>query len=334
MNPRRLFLATAIALAILAGYNVAIARRAHTSQRQQARAALERIPASTEVLFLGNSLMESGCNMTAFAAAWPRREGAPPAVNLALGATTPVEHYLLLKHALEGPVRPKYIVYGFFDDQLNAETHGDWSDLIGNRALSYYYPDEAAELYAPGSTLKRWQLQFTQKVPLLSERSSLWSAVEDFRRKLEDVGLPARKRTRFGRVDDFAALAAKNAESFQRRIGDVVGQKRGFSRPVQEILELALSRGTKIVFVEMPMPSRHRTTFYSMAVWSKMRAHLQALATEAGASYLVASDWVEDDAKFEDAVHLNEDGAKFFSGKLADAISQLDGMPTKQLAVR
>jgi hypothetical protein len=256
MNPRRLFLATAIALVILIGYNVAIARRAHTSQRQQARAALARVPAATEVLFLGNSLVESGCNMNAFAAAWPRRDGSPPAVNLALGATTPVEHYLLLKHALEGPLRPKYIVYGFFDDQLNAETKGDWSILVGNRALSYYYPEEAAEFYAPGSTLKRWQLQFTQSVPMLSERSSLWSQVEELRRKLEDVGLPARKRSRFGRVDDFAALAAKDAESFNRRVGDVVEHRRSFSRPVQEIIALARSRGTKIVFVEMPMPSR------------------------------------------------------------------------------
>jgi hypothetical protein len=38
--------------------------------------------------------------------------------------------------------------------------------------------------------------------------------------------------------------------------------------------------------------------------------------------YISASEWVEDDQAFEDATHLNEQGAKQFSAKLADTLSR------------
>lgn len=324
MNAKRLFLAAGLALAILACYNVAIAYTSRTSQRQRARSALERLPANTEVMFLGNSLVEAGCDVAAFASAWPREAQAEPAINLALGATTPVEHYLILHRALERGVRPKYLVYGFFDDQLNAPVHGEWSDLVGNRAFSYYFPNEAAELYAPNSTLKKLELRFTQRVPMLAERSSLWTQVELLRRRIEDIGMPPKKTNRFGRVDDFGALEAKDIASFNRRCASVVESDGGFSRPLREILRLAHAHDIKVVLIEMPMPSRHREIFYASPVWPRMRAHLQKLAALEGATYLTASDWVKDDGKFEDATHLNEAGAKFFSTRLAETIAHME----------
>jgi len=64
-----------------------------------------------------------------------------------------------------------------------------------------------------------------------------------------------------------------------------------------------------------------------------MRAHLQNLAAASGAVYVNASDWVRDDQKFEDAMHLNEAGAKFFSVQLAKSILLLDA-PAEQVADR
>jgi hypothetical protein len=327
MNSRRFFLSVIVALTVLVAYNIAILHTSRSSQRQQARAALESVPPGTQALFLGNSLVEAGCDADTFMAA-AAQNGVPlRAVNLALGATTPVEHVLILQRALQGPVRPKYIVYGFFDDQLNVPVKGDWSLLVGNRALSYYYPEAAAELYAPGSRLKRWELELTRPVPMLAERSSLWTKVELLRRRFGEVGMPRQATNRYGRVADFTGLQAADVDSFNRRCGAIVAAKAGFSPPVQELFRLARAAGTKVILVEMPLPSGHRATFYASPVWAHMRSHLQALAAEAGATYLVASDWVRDDENFEDAAHLNETGAKVFSARLAGAIARLEARP-------
>jgi len=100
----RLFIPIAIALIILMAYNVAIAFAATKMQRQHLLSAIEHLPASTDCLFLGNSLMEAGCDPGAFESSWAPTNSSPMAANLGLGATTPVEHYLILKQALSRPV--------------------------------------------------------------------------------------------------------------------------------------------------------------------------------------------------------------------------------------
>src|SRR5262245_51084937 len=50
---KRFLICTLIALGILVAYNMLIHRIARTSQRQQLMAALERIPADTDCLFIG-----------------------------------------------------------------------------------------------------------------------------------------------------------------------------------------------------------------------------------------------------------------------------------------
>src|SRR5882724_2574789 len=156
---KRLFLPLGILLLILVGYNLLIHHTAKSTYRRHLLTSLSEIPLDTDFLFLGNSLVEAGCDPSTFREAWPAAPSAPKPVNIALGATSPVEHYLILKHALERPIHPKYLIYGFFDDQLNGPSRGDWADLVGNRAFSYYFPDEAAGLYAPGSLFKKWQLR-------------------------------------------------------------------------------------------------------------------------------------------------------------------------------
>jgi hypothetical protein len=320
---KRLFIPIAIALVILLVYNVAIAFAAKKTQRQHLLAAIDSLPASTDCLFLGNSLIEAGCDAKAFESGWTPGDHSPSAINLGLGATTPVEHYLILKHALERPVHIKYIIYGFFDDQLNAAPAGAWEDLIGNRAFSYYFPKEAAAFYTPGSHLGEWRLEWTEHVPMLAERSSLWDRVELFRRKLEDIGMPKQKVNRFGRVGDFNALEAKDVPSFVARCDAVVHARQGFSRPIQAMIDLAHEHGAKFYFVEMPMSPRHLETFYSLPVWAEMRSHLQALAREQDVTYVTASDWVTNGENFEDTVHLNEQGARVFSTRLGATLSQM-----------
>lgn len=328
---RRLFIPIAIALVILLAYNLVIARAAKKTQRQHLLAAIESLPPSTDTLFLGNSLIEAGCDAKSFESAWARSERAPNAVNLGLGATTPVEHYLILKRAFERPVHIKYVIYGFFDDQLNAAPDGAWQDLIGNRAFSYYFPKDAASFYSPNSRLAEWRLEMTEHVPMLAERSSLWDKVELFRRRLDEIGMPKQKVNRFGRVGDFNALEAKDVPSFIARCGAIVQARKGFSAPIQAMIELAHEHGAKFFLVEMPMSPRHRETFYSLPVWTEMRTHLQALARDEKVDYVTASDWVTDGTNFEDTVHLNENGARRFSARLGMTLSRMNSEDKNEL---
>lgn len=243
-------------------------------------------------------------------------------MNLALGATTPVEHYLILHRALQQPLHLKYLIYGFFDDQLLTPARARWSDLVGNRALSYYFPAQAAAFYAPGSRLEPWELRLTGSVPMLADRSSLWGKVEQVRRVVEDFGMPKHKSNRFGRVEDFAALEARDLPSFVHRC-DTACEQASFSEPIREIIRLGNEHGAKVVLLEMPMPSRHRKVFYSSPAWVELRAHAQSLARREHAVYLTADDWAPDDLDFEDATHLSEGGAKIFSRQLALELARL-----------
>jgi hypothetical protein len=328
---KRLFIPIAIALVILFAYNVAIAFAAKKTQRQHLLSSIEHLSPSTDCLFLGNSLMEAGCDPNSFESSWAPANSSPMAANLGLGATTPVEHYLILKQALSRPVHVKYVIYGFFDDQLNAAPDGKWEDLIGNRAYSYYFPKDAAAFYAPHSRLSEWRMEMTEHVPMLAERSSLWDRVELFRRRIDQIGMPKQQVNRFGRVADFNALEAKDVPDFTKRCAAIVRGQKGFSAPIQAMIDLAQQHGAKFFFVEMPMSPRHLETFYSLPVWAEVRSHLQSLAREQGVTYITASDWVSDGGDFEDTVHLNERGARFFSARLGTALSQMSIGNTNKL---
>ena len=139
--------------------------------------------------------------------------------------------------------------------------------------------------------------------------------------------MPKQEVNRYGRVQDFAALEAADLPSFNRRCNAIVSRRTGFSPAIHEIIQVAREHGIKVVLLEMPLPSRHRNIFYSSPAWGEMRAYLQSLAQQNHATYLAASNWIQDDKEFEDATHLNEEGAKEFSRKLAVAISRMAGRP-------
>lgn len=331
MKGKRLIGSTLIALLILVGINLLIARASRVSLRHQFLTRLESLPEHVDCIFLGNSLVEAGCDAEAFKAAWPDTNHPPVVVNLALGATTPVEHYIVLKEALARAPHPKYLIYGFFDDQLYSPVKGSYSDLVGNRAFSYYFPEDAAKFYSPGSRFEAWKMKLISHIPMLADRSSVWGKVELLRRRLAEIGMPHQTVNRFGRVADFANLESKDVPSFVQRCQAIVQSHREFSPPVREILRLAHEHGITMILVEMPMPAQHRKLFYSLPAWQELREHLQTLAAREHAFYLPASDWVNDDNKFEDAVHLNEKGAVLFSDALAPTIPM---MQEKKVAAR
>lgn len=309
-------------LVILAGWNVLIYFASKTTQRYELLQTLNHLPTETDCVFLGNSLMAAGGDTAAFKSAWTVPNDPPAPVNLALGATTPVEHDLILRRAFDQPVRIKYLVYGFFDDQLNAPASGGWTNLVGNRAFSYYFPREAASFYAPGSDWEIWKLRCIGHIPMFADRSSFWGKIELMRRWCGDLGMPKQKNNRFGRAADFEGLEPKDTASFTQRCEAVVHGQAGFSPAMRDIFQLARAHGAKVILVEMPMPSKHREIFYTLPAWADLRAYLQSLAAQENAVYISASDWVPDDSDFEDAIHLDERGAKLFSARLAATISR------------
>jgi hypothetical protein len=128
---------------------------------------------------------------------------------------------------------------------------------------------------------------------------------------------------RFGRVGDFSVMEARDVPSFVQRCDAIVRARKGFSAPIQAMIDLAHQHGAKFYLVEMPMSPRHRQTFYALPVWAETRAYLQSLAEQQHATYIAASDWIPDGTNFQDAMHLNEQGARAFSARLATVISRL-----------
>src|SRR5437879_2973688 len=65
----------------------------------------------SDVWLLGNSLMAAGYAPAA------RTQKTPAIANIAIGATAPVEHFLILRRMLETG-KPRVLVYGWFGPQL------------------------------------------------------------------------------------------------------------------------------------------------------------------------------------------------------------------------
>jgi hypothetical protein len=149
---------------------------------------------------------------------------------------------------------------------------------------------------------------------------------------MEEVGMPKHKVNRFGRVDDFAGLEAKDVQSFVSRCSSIVSDGAPFSAPIQGIIELGRRHGARVLLVEMPMPSRHRNVFYSTPSWGELESLLETQARNSDVNYLRAADWIAEDKKFEDATHLNPDGARQFSSKLGAFSFQLCSGATSGIA--
>jgi hypothetical protein len=69
------------------------------------------------------------------------------ALNMAMGASSPAEHLLLLRAALRADDRAQLVLYGFYDFQLTDPVSFAFSNVIGNHDLLYYGELEFAPRY-------------------------------------------------------------------------------------------------------------------------------------------------------------------------------------------
>jgi|SRR5271166_432386 len=316
VTKRQLVLAAAVLLTCLLVMNLAIVYLTRNSQpRRVMRHAQESRYAS--VLALGNSLVAAGFDEAAF------ESGAglsPPrgAASLGLGATTPVEQLLLFRYALAHGIRPRLVIYGFYDFQLTAPTRLTTGELIGNKAMLYYLEPFYARRFYSLSPHDAFEFRVMHPIPMFAERGAIWPKIELLRRALAQQGMPVTPSNQFGRASDFSLLESENPKEFDRQCE--ASLYLPLARPVNELLLQAQDAGIRLVIVEMPMRQTHRRLFYDTAGWSQYVAHIRNLLTPHHAIYIDASHWIQDDSLFDDPLHLSPKGAAQFSQRLGSLL--------------
>jgi hypothetical protein len=319
LSGKNFLVSLGLAAGILVAFNLFVR---HSAQNSVPHQLVRQIDASRGVthLALGNSLIFSDFDPSVFEASM-----APSPVvafNAGLGASGTVEHLMILQRALRDASTVKVVIYGFFDFQLTDAPSATLTDFFGNRAVAFYLDPGLALRSYQMSPSDRLEFDLLRHVPMVVERAGIWANVERMRREMGEVGMPPADTNRFGRVADFALLEARSPIDFASQCERA--QNAVLSQPVLEIIADAHARGAHVVIVEMPMHPYHQSHFYALGAWDKYRDHLRQLVEAQHATYLSASDWIEDENEFADHLHLAPSGAKDFSARLAAKIRELD----------
>jgi len=302
-------------LVILAAGNLAVKRlTAHTVSRRVLDEA--RNATSASVVAIGNSLVRAGFVPEVFAPAQPSFSNTPKAVNLALGASSPVEQLQILREAFRSNSNPRLLIYGFYDFQLTDPVVFSNADIIGNRDILYYQEPEFARGYFQMTRHDSAAFEVMRRFPMLYERSAVWAKVELLRRYLGQQGMPAESRNQFGRTADFTLLEAKSREEFEQHC--FRASQAELNAPVARMIgeAQAHSRGLRVVFILMPLPPRHVEMFYDTEAWAGYQRHIEQLLRARGVQYVDASRWIPEADKFGDALHLSDRGAEEFTRRL------------------
>jgi hypothetical protein len=123
------------------------------------------------------------------------------------------------------------------------------------------------------------------------------------------------------RAADFSLLESDNAKDF--RLECEASINLPLASPVSEIFRQAHDHGLTIAVVEMPMRGEHRRLFYDTPWWSQYIAHIRNLLASFNVIYIDASDWIQDDALFDDPLHLSARGAAQLSQRLGSLLGPL-----------
>jgi hypothetical protein len=320
MRTRSIVQQAIVAGVILFAGNTIVSRLSRNSIVHQ---LLRRIAESGSAswVFIGSSVVADGIDPPTFQSCLPASGHGQTALNLGLGSSTSVEHYLLAQDALERSPHPRWVVYGFYYDELSRPVSIGWSDLLANRTVVFSARPDGLDAVLPGLTLHKILIRVTRLCPLFVERGLLWARVERLRRVFEGIGMPEVATTRHGRVDDFIAVGQVAGNS-RSPVEEAMDRPMLVSHPVQCILDLAKLRGAHVIVVAMPQPSVQRAELYGGPAWTKYASRLRIELGQQGAELISATDWMDDSA-FMDRLHLNEWGAESFSKKLAKVVGTI-----------
>jgi len=326
MTKRHLYRSFAIAMGVIVFFNIFLALTLDSPPRAIIRDL--RRSSKIDLLFLGNSLMNRALNEKVFKDSWPGPLPPPVLFNACLPASSPVEHYLFAREAFRDHPSIKYVIYDIYDRQLTETPNGSWSQLVGGMAMPYYVePDVAKSLYYPDSLYDQLRFRLTAFVPMLRERFSLWHHVENQRRRMEQMGMPPHI-DKGALVSDFHELGYPEKIQFVRDCESAVQNPSGFTPAIESLFRLTAENHSKVFVVDMPMQTNHRDFYYSSDAWRRYRSYLKAKLSERGIVFIDATDWALD-SDFLDDIHLNDQGAKTFSARLAMTLAnQIDAQST------
>lgn len=325
--PKRIFfLALVGILLLLVGLDRKVAR---LSANTIPRYTMSRVRQyrGAQAIALGNSLIGVGFQESSF------DEGMSLAItsgsiNLAMGGSSAIEQLLMLRYAFNQGLRPRVVVFGFFDFTLTHPLEYSTRDLIGNRAMLYYMEPEYARGFYHLSMHDRAEFEIMRHFELFADRGTIWERVELFRRSLAQQGMPTEKADSMGRAVDFAMLEYPSAPEFIAECGRA--SRNPLIPSVREIALQAEAAGARVYFVEMPMPPEHVQMFYDQPQWSNAyRVHLRQMLGDIGATYIDASHWMPDENAFEDPLHLTYAGAQEFSRRLGAYLRETESDPAK-----
>ncbi len=245
-----------------------------------------------------------------------RASSGSRSLNLGLGGTEVIEHYLLLLSA--AALRPERVYYGFFDFQLTAGPRPTLKDLAGNRSLGFFvFPDTARRYYSAANPELSRGMAVAGRIPMVASRTIVWGRVELVRRALGSIGMAQSGVNQFGKVDGYEAFERSYMYRFRYWAGLAVADDFQLKPAVQAMFGVARKGGATVCVVSMPMPSKHRSRFYESPEWRAYLAHVDSLVGRSGGDLIDASDWVPD-SEFTDALHVDTAGAARFSRRLAD----------------
>ena len=316
---KKFLVSLGLAAGILIAFNLLVQ---HYARNSVPRVLVRQLDATRGIthLALGNSLIAAGFDPSAFDASMAPRPAV--AFNAGLGASGTVEHLMILHRALHDADPVKVVIYGFFDFQLTDPPTATLTDFFGNRAVAFYLDPAMALRSYQMSPSDRIEFELVRHVPMVVERAGIWGNVEKIRRAMGAVGLPHADTNRFGRAADFALLEARSPNDFASQCA--LGQNAALSEPVLQMIADAHAHGAQVVIVEMPMHPYHQSHFYALPAWDNYRDHLNKLVEAQHATYLNASDWIEQPGEFADHLHLTPSGAQDFSRRLATRIREMD----------
>jgi len=279
------------------------------------------------ILILGDSRMAAGLDQPALHQALGRRGADRCVADLAIGATDVSGAFLAARRYVSAGRRPVLAVVAKVEDSLLDPDATGPRMMVGNNAIHLVWTtpgDVFAEvrgfpfasvaafddglrfLIARGTALGRYQ-------SLVSLRAQ----------RLQDAltGADRGAQNRFGQFNDMAALERDMQERADARLAAATHEPGGRSVWFDRLGDLLRLSGTRVVVVELPMPSAYRRRISDTAPAIAYRRAFTAALRARGAAYidLARAPWV-DDALFADALHLNARGAAQLSRDLGDRL--------------
>jgi hypothetical protein len=325
LTKRKLTFTAAVFLAGVLGMNIAMVYLTRNSIPHRLIRHVRSFQSAT-VLAVGNSLIADDFDEPAFDAS----AGLTPpagAVNIGLGATEPAEHLVLLRYGLAQRLRPRLVIYGFYDFQLTEPVAFTNGDLIGDNAIAYYVGPSYGQKFYGFSLRDALEFRAMRRIPMFVERGSVWARIEILRRRLAQQGMPSERRGQFGRAADFSLLESQSATDFGDKCA--ASMNLPLTPAVHELLRQSNEAGATVTIVEMPMRQRHRVLFYDTGCWPDYVAHVRSLLGNDRVNFIDASAWIEDESLFKDLLHLSPAGAEQFSRRLGGAVELQSAMRTE-----